>query len=142
MKLVRMEYKNLAWQAVLGSAAIAKGLNTVERESDCVGIVAVWIKPVPGERGLNSLEAAPGGANFYPIATRLARSSHNRNICLILVVATLAEVVWAFHHIQMPEFTELFRPAMSPDHTARSFKTHPCSWPNVNVDFGKLGTGP
>jgi len=95
----------------------------VKRESDCVGIVAVWIKPVPGERGLNSLKAAPGGAKLYPIATRLACSSHNRNICLIFVAATIAEVVRACHHVQVSEFAAIFRPAMSPDRMARSFKT-------------------
>jgi hypothetical protein len=65
----------------------------MKREPDCVGIMAVWIKPVPRERGLNSLEATPGGAELYPIATRLARSSHKRNICLIFIAAIIAEVV-------------------------------------------------
>jgi len=85
--------------------------------------MTVWIKPMPGERGLNSLKAAPGGSKLYPIATRLARSSHNRNICLIFIAATIAEAVQVIHRIQVPVLTEIFRPAMSPDRTARSFKT-------------------
>jgi hypothetical protein len=117
-------------------------LNTLKRESDGVGIVAVWIKPVPRERGFDSLEAAPGGAKLYPIATRLARSSHNRNICLIFIAATLAEAVRAFHHIQLPEFTVIFRPAMSPGPHGTIVQDAAVFLAECDVDFGTLGAGP
>jgi threonine/homoserine/homoserine lactone efflux protein len=67
MRLVRMQHEDLAGNAALVGTAIPKRLHAGKRGPNGVGVVAMRVKGIPCEKGLDALQPAAAGADAEPI---------------------------------------------------------------------------